>query len=312
MGCRPDASALFEQAVQIDPAISAASERIPTRTRQRAMDWSLVLASQGIEAVILNDPDGGWQLSVSAEEVDRAREAIELYRRENRRWHWRQPVLQGHAFFDSASALWVLLTAAFFAFNSSARDFRLVGVMDSAAVARGAWWRIFTAEVLHADLMHFATNAVFGLLLLGLAMGRFGTGVGLLAAYLAGAGGNVLSWLVHDETHRALGASGVVMGALGLLAPSSVTMLRGNPRALRLAFGGMAGGILLFVLLGLSPGTDVAAHFGGFAAGVFLGSWLALVPRLAERHWVNWLAAVLLAGLVIWPWLLALQPPAAR
>jgi membrane associated rhomboid family serine protease len=312
MGCRPDASALFEHVVQIDPSLSPATERIPTRTRQRAMDWSLVLASQGIEAIILNDPDGGWQLNVSATEADRARVAIGLYRRENRHWHWRQPLFRGHALFDSASALWVLLTAAFFAFNSTARDFRLVGVMDGAAVARGEWWRIFTAQVLHADLMHFATNAVFGLLLLGLAMGRYGTGVGLLAAYLAGASGNVLSWLVHDQTHRALGASGVVMGALGLLAPSSITMLRGNPRALRLAFGGLAGGLMLFVLLGLGPGTDVAAHFGGFAAGILLGLGLTLVPRVAERPWGNWLAAVLLAGLVIWPWLLALQLRVAR
>jgi len=271
------------------------------------MDWSLVLASQGIETVIHHDPDNGWQLHVAAADGERARAAIHQYRVENRRWHWRQPVLRGREVFDSTSVLWVLLTAAFFGFNSSARDFRLVGVMDSAALERGEWWRIFTAEVLHADLMHFATNAVFGLLLLGLAMGRYGTGLGLLAAYLAGAGGNVFSWLLHGEAHRALGASGVVMGALGLLVPQSVASLRGNPRALRLAFGGLAGGVLLFVLLGLSPGTDVAAHLGGFATGVFTGFWLALVPRLEQRRRVNWLAGILLAWLVIWPWLLALQ-----
>ena len=203
--------------------------------------------------------------------------------------------------------LWVLLTAVFFAFNSSARDLRLVGVMDSVAVAHGEWWRIFTAEVLHADLMHFATNAVFGLLLIGLAMGRYGTGVGSLAAYLAGAGGNVFSWVLHGEAHRALGASGVVMGALGLLVPQSVTSLRRSPRALRLAFGGLAGGLLLFVLLGLSPGSDVAAHFGGFASGVFIGFCLGFVPRVEQRSWVNWLAGIVLACLVIWPWLLALR-----
>ena len=281
--------------------------RIPTRTRQRAMDWSLVLASQGIEAVIQNDPETGWHLTVPTADGERARSAIEQYRVENRRWPWRQPVLQGRALFDWASVLWVLLTAMFFGFNSSARDFRLIGVMDSAAVAHGDWWRFFTAEVLHADLLHFATNAVFGLILLGLAMGRYGTGVGLLAAYLAGATGNGLSWLLHGETHRTLGASGVVMGALGLLAPQSISLLKGNPRAFRLALGGLAGGIMLFVLLGLGPGTDVAAHFGGFATGVFIGFWLALIPRLAQRGSVNLLAGISLALLVIWPWLMALR-----
>ena len=307
MFCPPDPSGLFEHGVQIDPAIPPATERIPTRTRQRAMDWSLVLASQGIETVIQNDPDAGWQLLVAAGDGERARAVIAQYRRENRRWRWRQPVLQGRALFDSTSALWVLLTAAFFKFNSSAQDFRLMGSLDGGALARGEWWRIFTAEVLHADVLHFTANAVFGLLLLGLAMGRYGTGLGLLAAYLAGAGGNVFSWLLHGETHRALGASGVVMGALGLLVPQSVMSLRGNPRALRLAFGGLAGGVLLFVLLGVSPGTDVAAHFGGFVSGVLLGFCLGLVPRLEQRSRSNWIAGMIFVVLVIWPWLLALR-----
>ena len=284
-----------------------ATENIPTRTRQRAMDWSLVLASQGIEAVIQNEPDDGWQLLVAAEHGNSARAAIAQYRKENRRWRWRQPVLQGRAFFDSASGLWVLLTAAFFALNSTPRDFRPVGILDGPALAHGEWWRIFTAEVLHADLMHFASNAVFGFLLLGLAMGRYGTGVGLLAAYLAGAGGNVFSWLLHGEGHRALGASGVVMGALGLLVPQSITSLRRNPRALRLALAGLAGGVLLFVLLGLSPGTDVAAHLGGFASGVLIGLGLSLVPKLEQRRLANLVAGILLAWLVIWPWMMALQ-----
>ena len=30
---------------------------------------------------------------------------------------------------------------------------------------------------------------------------------------------------------------------------------------------------MLFVLLGLEPGTDVVAHFGGFVSGLILGSY---------------------------------------
>jgi membrane associated rhomboid family serine protease len=216
-------------------------------------------------------------------------------------------VWKGQALFDWTGVLWVLLTAVFFGLNSPTRDLRLIGIMDSTALAQGEWWRLFTATVLHADLLHFATNAVFGLILIGLAMGRYGTGMGLLAAYLAGAAGNVFSWLMHSDAHRALGASGVVMGALGLLAPQSVAILSGNPRALRLALGGLSSGIMLFVLLGLSPGSDVAAHFGGFATGVILGFGLAQAPRLAQRRLANWLAGMLFATLVIWPWILALQ-----
>ena len=59
-------------------------------------------------------------------------------------------------------------------------------------------------------------NAVFGFLFLGLVMARYGPGVGLLAASLAGAGGNIAAGWVHEATARGLGASGVVNPALGL------------------------------------------------------------------------------------------------
>ena len=73
---------------------------------------------------------------------------------------------------------------------------------------------------------HLAMNLVFGLLFLGLVMGRYGPGIGMFAAYLAGVGGNLIAWWVYDETHRGLGASGVVMGALGLLAIQSGAFLK--------------------------------------------------------------------------------------
>ena len=59
---------------------------------------------------------------------------------------------------------------------------------------------------------------------LGFAMGRYGTGTGVLAAFLAGAGGNVAAWLASLEQHRNLGASGMVMGSLGLLAAQSPSL----------------------------------------------------------------------------------------
>jgi membrane associated rhomboid family serine protease len=281
--------------------------RIPTRNRRRAMDWSLALASQGIESAIENDPETGWALVVSTADAVKAREVIEQYRRENLRWPWRQRVPKTGVVFDWAAALWVALTVAFFWFESERALVRDAGVMDSVAVARGEWWRLFTAELLHADTMHLATNSVFGLLLLGLAMGRYGTGVALLAAYLAGAAGNVVSWLVHERPIHGLGASGVVMGALGLLAAQSVAMLRQNPRPFRLALGGLAGGVMLFVLLGLSPGTDIAAHLGGFVAGILFGAAFAPFPKLGQRPVVNVAAGILFAAIVVWTWARALN-----
>jgi membrane associated rhomboid family serine protease len=138
-------------------------------------------------------------------------------------------------------------------------------------------------------------------------MGRYGPGIGLLAAYFAGVGGNVIAWLVYNETQRGLGASGVVMGALGLLAIQSVPLLKErNANALRIFAGGILSAALLFVFLGTSPGTDVVAHLGGFISGLLLGLLLALAPRRAHRPAINLAAAILFAALVVVPWWRAL------
>jgi len=270
------------------------------------MDWSLVLASQGIEPVIEHAAETGWALVVSPHDYEVSVAAIRQYRLENLRWPWRSPAFKSGFVFDWASAAWVVLTVVFFWLSDTRANLPAAGIMDGAAVARGEWWRLFTATLLHADLGHLAANAVFGLVLIGLAMGQCGTGVGLLAAYLAGAGGNVASWLVYGQAHHGLGASGVVMGALGLLAVQSLPLLKGNPHAVKLAMAGLVGGVMLFVLLGLNPDTDVVAHAGGFVAGLVLGSLLALAPRLASKPLVNLGAGFLFTALVVLTWLLAL------
>lgn len=302
-GCPRDTSALFGHGVQ-SATPDTETVHIPTRTRQRAMDWSLALLSQGIESEIRHEPELGWELLVPAAESERARATIEQFRRENLRWPWRREVWQGRALFDWSALVWVLTTAFFFAGGDG---LRAAGLLDATKVAGGEWFRLFTAEVLHADLMHFATNAVFGLLLLGLALGRFGSGVGLLAAFLSGTAGNLLSLLFHERTLRSLGASGVVMGALGLLAAQSWPQLKHHPRATRLAVAGVAGGVMLFLVLGTNPGSDVAAHLGGFLAGIIFGSALSFVPRLPERSGLNLIAIFLFLALLLAPWWLALR-----
>jgi rhomboid protease GluP len=267
------------------------------------MDWSLVLASQGIEHVINHDEAIGWSLCVSVKDYNGALGQIHQYRLENRHWRWRRSVFQPGLFFDWSSLGWVLLNIFFYAWSETRDDLRTTGMMDSAALTHGEWWRLFTATWLHADPAHIAMNMVFGFLFLGFVMGRYGPGTGLLAAYLAGVGGNLIAWWIYDQTHRGLGASGVVMGALGLLAIQSVALLkRRNTNTLRLFASGIFAGVLLFVFLGFSPEADVVAHLGGFITGLLLGSLLALAPRFTHRPRVNLAAGILFAALVILPW----------
>lgn len=271
------------------------------------MDWSLVLASQGIEHSVQHDEATGWSLAVAGADHERALAQIHLYRLENLNWRWRQRVLQPGLFFDWSSLAWVLLNILFFWWSEARADLRLRGMMDGAALAHGQWWRLFTATWLHADIAHLATNMVFGFLFLGLVMGRYGPGMGLLAAYLAGVGGNFVAWRVYGENYHSLGASGVVTGALGLLAVQSVALLRRpNVNTFRLFAAGIIGAVLLFVFLAVSPESDVVAHFGGFISGLLLGVPLALAPRFVHRPRLNLAAGILFTALVILPWRWAL------
>src|SRR3954447_7936262 len=175
--------------------------RLSARSQRQAMDWSLVLVSQGIETVIdQHDPVNGWGLLVAPNDEAAALAIIRQYRLENRHWPWRPQKLHKGLLFDWTSLAWVVLVAFFFWLDSRI-DLQRTGLMEAPALSHGQWWRPFTAVWLHADLAHLAANATVGLVLLGLTMGCYGTGVGLLAAYLAGAGGNFAKWLFDASPH---------------------------------------------------------------------------------------------------------------
>jgi len=277
------------------------------------MDWSLVLISQDIEATVDFGEDRGWGLVVNGPDYECAVNILKQYRLENRHWPWRQKIHPQGILFDWASLGWVLVIAVFFWVQTHATsDFRDAGLMDAIAVSHGEWWRLFTAVFLHADIGHFAMNASIGFFLLGLTMGNFGTGLGLLAAYLAGAGGNLATWLVYSGGHRSLGASGMVMGCVGLLASQSFFLHRSAPDKLKYLIGGIAGGVMLFALLGLSPDSDVLAHLGGFVSGLALGILLQTARRLSQNTIANVFAGVAFCVLVILPWWLALNHSATK
>ncbi len=292
--------------------MEATSANIAARSKRQAMDWSLVLASQDIGTVIEHTADdGGWWLIVDAQDEERARAAIRQYRIENHGWAWRQNLRWPGVSFHWGGAVWCLLLVFFHAFNLYTGSLlQNAGMMDGALVRSGQWWRLVTATTLHADWDHLFSNAGVGMLVLGLAMARFGAGFGLLAALLAGVMGNVGGLLIYPEPFHGLGASGVVMGAIGLLTAESVALLRQSYKAGRYILGCALGGLMLFVLLGLDPNADVVAHAGGFVTGVALGVVLSLLPtRFTHSDKANLAASALLAGIMIYCWKLALTVP---
>lgn len=272
------------------------------------MDWSLVLASQEIESTIAQD-EAGWALLVQDADHVRAVNSITLYRKENRGWHWRQKLPGSGVVFHWGSILWCLCIIWIFFWSTARFDhLKKIAFMDNRAVALGEWWRIFTAITLHADLAHLSANATTGFVLIGLAMARFGPGIGLMAAYLAGAGGNVAGYFLYDQTHHGLGASGMVMGALGLLVVQGFSDWRKLSLVAQLTVRGLAAGTFLFILMGTNPGTDVVAHLGGFCFGMIFAALLSPIEKWIQSPLPNRAALIALPLWVLFTWYLVFKP----
>jgi membrane associated rhomboid family serine protease len=254
-------------------------------SRRQAMDWSLVLASQGIEATIERSPERDrWLLLVAPQDLQRARDSIRLYRAENRGWSWRKELPGADLELHWGAILFCVALALIH--SLATYQMPLIqerGTMDSLKVAHGEWWRLFTAVFLHGDLAHLAANVTFGVIVLGLAMGRFGAGLALLATFLAGAFGNFCGLKLYSHSYTGLGSSGMMMGALGMLAIHSIYLWKPNPKSARYILSGVGAGMLMFVLFGVDPNSDILAHFGGFVGGLFFGAILALAPAKVVR-----------------------------
>jgi rhomboid protease GluP len=259
-----------------------ASAVFEARSHAQAMDWSLVLISQGIENTVLQREDGTWLVEFPAAETERASASVAAYERENATI-WRHEVKWTGLLFDARALFWYAALVLVFWFDArSTADLRDLGKVIRSALPP-EWWRLFTAVTLHADIAHLAANVTTGVVFTGLAMGCMGAGNALLLSFVSGVLGNVVSALLHENPFQSLGASGMVMGSLGLLTAQSLITARHERPKLLLGRGAVAG-CLLVVMLGLSPQSDVLAHVGGFVAGVALGvPAMRVGPKLHSR-----------------------------
>ncbi len=293
----------------MDIVIPPGHTAIPTPSTTKAEEWSLVLASQDINYTLLHDEsEKQWYLVVNETDVSRASQTIDQYERENHGWTLCQRLPWSDLLFHWGSLFWVVSIFLFHIFTTQVviRGHEL-GMMNSTAVSRGQWWRMVTAVTLHADAAHLAANAGIGFVLLGFAMARFGAGWALLMAFLAGVAGNALGFALYPLTHNGLGASGMVMGALGMVAVQTIGVLRQNGRIRRLLFSGVIVGIFMFILLGTDPQSDIVAHAGGFLGGILLGGLLLALPDRWQQSWIaNALALLGACALTVIAWWLAI------
>jgi membrane associated rhomboid family serine protease len=140
-------------------------------------------------------------------------------------------------------------------------------------------WRLVTAQLLHENLRHLASNAL-GLLVFGGLLERQ-LGLPRAGLVLAAAGLGAMLGATFASYDRAMGASGLVAGAAGallaleLFRPDLLPASWRPPR--RLLVGTI---VVIAVLLLFVPRVAHAAHVGGFLLGG--AAVLALAPGSAS------------------------------
>lgn len=274
-------------------------------TSAQTDEWALVLTAAGIPHAVARD-DTGWNLLVFAADAVRADTALAAYDRENVE---RVPPPEAPPYpWMSGVTVALLLLAVFSMTGPPAAGSRWFerGATVAARVVGDEPWRAVTALTLHANTVHVLGNAVATAVLLPPLVQRLGLGAALCLMVFSGAAGNVLSALVHDPRHIAIGASTATFGAIGALAalrllPSSVT---GTTR--RRGWVVLAATLLLLAMLGTAPEADVIAHALGLVAGGALGLAAGAVLRQPPRAAVQWVLVALAVLVVAGAWALAL------
>ena len=147
-----------------------------------------------------------------------------------------------------------------------------LGVLYGPAVQHGQWWRIISAGFLHGNMVHIAFN-MYLLFVLGPLLVRLFGSQRFLLIYFGAMVGSSMSVLLFDWEHFTLGASGAALGLAGAMGVALYE--RGVPPQKSPVFGLV---LLNLALPLLVPGISFWGHFGGIAAGAFMGYLLIWLP----------------------------------
>jgi membrane associated rhomboid family serine protease len=174
--------------------------------------------------------------------------------------------------------------------------YRLGACYGPAIFVGHEWYRLVTAMFLHGGLIHIGFNMIVLLDIGPMVEEVYGSARYLFLYLVMGIAGYVLSALAG---HFSVGASGAILGIIGLLI--AITTKRGGTQMKELRSRLISWVVTIFALGFLVGGlrTDNWAHFGGLAAGFLLGKVFA--DRLPEpgRERTQAYALGWLAGIVI-------------
>ncbi len=174
--------------------------------------------------------------------------------------------------------------------------FRL-GARESHAILYGEIWRLVMPIFLHGGVMHILFNT-WVLMDVGPQMEEtYGSSRYLFLYLITGIFGNVAStaWsiLVHGGWGISIGASGSLMGLIGLMI--AITTRRGGAM-MQMLRGQLVRWVIYIFIFGLFFNADNAAHLGGLASGFLLGKFFedrqpVSADERKRAYALGWLAA---------------------
>jgi rhomboid protease GluP len=174
--------------------------------------------------------------------------------------------------------------------------YRLGACYGPAIFAGHEWYRLVTAMFLHGGLIHIGFNMMVLLDIGPMVEEVYGSARYLFPYVVMGTASFLVSALAG---HFSVGASGAILGIIGLLI--AITSRRGGMQMKELRSRLISWVVTIFALGFLASGlrTDNWAHFGGLAAGYLLGRVFADRLPAAGQERTRAYALGWLAGLAV-------------
>ena len=275
-------------------------------TFRQVRDDSLVLLSQGIEHRLVRSEEGPFQIFVVPEMEAAARLQLELYHRENPPKEENPPIPLSF----SLQPLWVLLAPILVTLLQFTDKINLhsEGVSDAAKVLKGEWWRSLTAQTLHGDARHLASNLLCGYIVMNMITFRIPLLRLVPFIAVAAAVANLCVSATVQTDFRSLGFSTFVFAAIGCLSVIEFRLMPKESHGMLRRFAPLCGAASLAVFLGLGENADILGHAYGFVAGLFCG----FIPKKKSLRWgtplssADGIGLLMYYGLYLLAWKLAL------
>lgn len=164
-------------------------------------------------------------------------------------------------------------------------------------VVYNQWWRLITAVFLHGSLMHIVFNMWVIMDVGPMVEEMFGSARYLFLYMATGVFGYVISSFFSG--HPSVGASGALLGLIGLLLASTTRSSSASSQMMR---SNLIKWIIYIAIMGfMFSGIDNYAHFGGLAAGFVLGKLFVDRPPQGQSETrvaniLGWGTAIVVIG----------------